>query len=584
ACVDCHGAHGVLESKVDVTAPARVRAKVRESPTHRRNVPDLCARCHREGAAAAIRHPENDIKKVEHYRESIHGKGLLESGLIASANCVDCHTAHQELPATDPESTVAPAHIVDTCAQCHDGIYEQYRHSVHSMEGNPDFVAAEGSPELPHCNDCHTSHSVARTDVAQFKSDILEQCGSCHQKITKTYFATYHGKVSALGNTISARCHDCHGSHNILPTSEPASLLSSANIVDTCGKCHQGSHKGFVGYLPHATHHDREDHPELFWAYFAMTMLLLGVFSFFGLHVIAWMPRSWALRREHRHHVETAHAGRRRDYVRFTGFNRTLHVMIIVSFLGLALTGMILKFSETGWAKVLAAILGGTETAGWIHRFCAVITFTYFGMHIWDVVRRFRSRKVSTMRFFFGPDSMVPTWTDVKELIGTIRWFFGLGPQPRYGKWTYWEKFDYFAVFWGVAIIGFSGLILWFPELFTHVLPGWAINVATIIHSEEALLATGFIFTIHFFNTHLRPEKFPMDTVVFTGRMSVDELKVDKPRLYEQLVATGELEQYLAEPPSPLVQRVARVFGFTALTIGIVVVVLIVHGLLTVGL
>ena len=139
-------------------------------------------------------------------------------------------------------------------------------------------------------------------------------------------------------------------------------------------------------------------------------------------------------------------------------------------------------------------------------------------------------------------------------------------------------------MFWGVAIIGLSGLVLWFPELATRVLPGWMINVSTIIHSEEALLAAGFIFTIHFFNTHLRPEKFPMDRVVFTGRMTVDELKIDKPRLYEELVASGELEQYLVDPPSPRARRFAHVFGFTALTIGIICVVLIVHGLLTVGL
>ena len=80
---------------------------------------------------------------------------------------------------------------------------------------------------------------------------------------------------------------------------------------------------------------------------------------------------------------------------------------------------------------------------------------------------------------------------------------------PGYGRFTYWEKFDYFAVFWGMIIIGFTGLVLWFPEFFTRILPGWSINVATIIHSDEALLAVGFIFTIHFFNTHFRPDKFP---------------------------------------------------------------------------
>ena len=104
------------------------------------------------------------------------------------------------------------------------------------------------------------------------------------------------------------------------------------------------------------------------------------------------------------------------------------------------------------------------------------------------------------------------------------------GRGRAYGRCTYWEKFDYFAVFWGMFIIGSTGLFLWFPEFFTIVLPGWFVNVATIIHSDEALLAVAFIFTIHFFNTHFRPDKFPMDPVIFTGRVPLEELKRDKPR------------------------------------------------------
>jgi cytochrome b subunit of formate dehydrogenase len=165
------------------------------------------------------------------------------------------------------------------------------------------------------------------------------------------------------------------------------------------------------------------------------------------------------------------------------------------------------------------------------------------------------------------------------EFVETMKWFLHKGERPQYGRWTYWEKFDYFAVFWGVGMIGVSGLILWFPEVFTYVLPGWAINVASIIHSDEALLATGFIFTIHFFNTHFRPEKFPIDPVIFTGRMSVEELKHDKPQFYDDLVARGELEQYMAEPASPLKVRVAKIFGFTALAVGFTLVGLIIYAM-----
>jgi cytochrome b subunit of formate dehydrogenase len=174
---------------------------------------------------------------------------------------------------------------------------------------------------------------------------------------------------------------------------------------------------------------------------------------------------------------------------------------------------------------------------------------------------------------------MVPNRQDLKEFIATMKWFVGRGPRPQYGRWTYWEKFDYFAVFWGVFIIGSTGLALWFPIFFTRFIPGSFINVATIIHSDEALLATGFIFTVHFFNTHLRPEKFPMDTTVFTGRMSLVELKRDKPREYAELVESGRLEENLAEPHPEIVVRGIRAFAWMALAIGSFVVVWIVYAM-----
>jgi cytochrome b subunit of formate dehydrogenase len=201
-------------------------------------------------------------------------------------------------------------------------------------------------------------------------------------------------------------------------------------------------------------------------------------------------------------------------------------------------------------------------------------------LHMWDVAKRFRRSGLSLRKFFLGPDTLVPRWSDVGELLRTLRWFLGRGPRPQYGAWTYWEKFDYFAVFWGVAIIGSTGLCLWFPEAFTRLLPGWTINVASIIHSDEALLATGFIFTIHFFNTHFRPEKFPMDTVVFTGRMSLAELRHDKPRLYEELTTSGRLDRNLADPPTPAHITAARIFGTSALIVGFTLVGLIIYAML----
>ena len=269
-----------------------------------------------------------------------------------------------------------------------------------------------------------------------------------------------------------------------------------------------------------------------------------------------------------------------REFVRFSRLHRTLHACMIVSFLTLAVTGLSLKFSYTAWAFRLARVLGGFETAGFIHRTAALLMFGTFTTHLVTLVRDKRRNKSSWRLLLLGPNTLLPTRRDAQEFAGTMKWFLGLGPRPEYGRWTYWEKFDYFAVFWGIVVIGSTGLSLWFPVFFTRFLPGSFINVATIIHSDEALLATGFIFTVHFFNTHLRPEKFPMDTTIFTGHMPVAELKRDKPREYAALLAAGELEQHLEEPQPAIVVKAFRAFAWTALAIGLSVVVWIIYAMI----
>jgi cytochrome b subunit of formate dehydrogenase len=269
-----------------------------------------------------------------------------------------------------------------------------------------------------------------------------------------------------------------------------------------------------------------------------------------------------------------------REFVRFTRHERVTHAVMIISFLSLALTGLTLKFSYTPWAANVSWLLGGFQTCGYIHRTAAVIMFVNFAGHLVGLVKLRKAKYKSWKEMILGENSMVPGPNDLREFIGTLKWFIGAGPRPKYGRWTYWEKFDYFAVFWGIFIIGSTGLTLWFPVFFTRFLPGWFINVGTIIHSDEALLATGFIFTVHFFNTHLRPEKFPMDTTVFTGRMKLSELKRDKPREYAKMVETGELESRLVEPYPSIVIRAFRTFAWAALIIGSSIAVWIVYAMI----
>ena len=272
--------------------------------------------------------------------------------------------------------------------------------------------------------------------------------------------------------------------------------------------------------------------------------------------------------------------GEERQFVRFTRLQRILHICMIVSFLSLATTGLTLKFSYTKWAAVLSRLLGGFESAGNIHRSAAIVMFGVFIAHLVDLYKLKRREHTTWRSLVLGPGSMVPNRRDLTELIGTLKWFVGRGKRPAYGRWTYWEKFDYFAVFWGIAVIGSTGLTLWFPVFFTRFIPGSFLNVATIVHSDEALLATGFIFTVHFFNTHLRPEKFPMDITVFTGRMPLEELKRDKPREYEALVAAGKLEEQMGEPYQPIVTQTIRAFAWAALAVGFMIVLWIIYAVL----
>ncbi|MFZ2492220.1 MAG: cytochrome c3 family protein [Thermoanaerobaculia bacterium] len=280
SCKECHGTHGIL---------GKLQTASLTFPT---NVPLLCARCHREGQKAAVRYKGTQHQIIESYTDSIHGKGLLKSGLTVTATCTNCHTAHGVLPKTDPASSVNRTNVPETCGKCHHGIEEKFSKSIHAT-----MVGKTDKP-LPVCNDCHTAHTIRRADAEGFKLDIMEKCGRCHGEIAKTYFDTYHGKVSQLGSTKTAKCYDCHGAHDILPVSDPRSHLSRGNVVQTCKKCHAGATRRFAGYLSHATHHDPKKYPWLFWSFWGMTGLLVGTFAIGGAHTLLWLPRAFQMRKE----------------------------------------------------------------------------------------------------------------------------------------------------------------------------------------------------------------------------------------------------------------------------------------------
>jgi cytochrome b subunit of formate dehydrogenase len=261
-----------------------------------------------------------------------------------------------------------------------------------------------------------------------------------------------------------------------------------------------------------------------------------------------------------------------RHFMRFTRAQRYLHAALFSSFLGLAATGLPLRFSESIWARGLAKGVGGFGAILFFHKFCALVLTVAFLIHLKEIVTRGIIHREKGI--FWGATSMVANWKDVKDLFGHIRWFLGLGPKPKFDRYAYWEKFDYWAVFWGMIVIGFSGYAMWFAPFFARFLPGWALNAVLVIHSEEGLLAILFIFSIHFVNTHLRPDSFPMDMVVFTGVESEEEFKTKRPLEYQRLKAQGKLEGRIAEAPGIWQINFSKVVGFTAIVIGLVLLVL----------
>jgi cytochrome b subunit of formate dehydrogenase len=580
SCQDCHGHHDIMP------------VKQADSPVFKMNLPQTCARCHTNANVTAeykMKYPQVGGQ----YLDSIHGRALLKMGLIVAPSCNDCHGVHDIKRSVDRSSPINHANVAKTCGKCHVSVEKIYNNSVHGQ------LLAKGDPKGPVCTDCHSAHEIEPPVNGHFKMASDQRCGRCHEDRLTHYRDTYHGKAMALGkpNVAAdvAACFDCHGHHDVLPPSNPKSHLSRSNIVATCRQCHPGANASFTKYVPHANPLDRKNYPTLHAVFIFMTLLLVGTFSFFGLHTLLWLFRSlWLFLHDSKTYREAKIQTQKGDewFTRFPPFHRFQHLLVVTSFLLLVITGMPLKFFYTDWAKVIFDILGGASVARTLHHFGAIITFLYFAIHLGGVLsmswqRRSVLRDPATGRFslkrllsfLFGPDSMIPTWQDWKDFVAHQKWFFGHGPKPQFDRWTYWEKFDYFAVFWGVFAIGLSGLILWFPVVFSRFLPGWMINIAQIVHSDEALLAAGFIFTVHFFNTHFRLEKFPMDTVIFSGRVSKTEMLHERKRWYDRLVATGRLDDFRIRDEWERWKGIARGFGYGFFGLGVFLLLLIIYAM-----
>jgi len=567
--------------------------------------PRACLECHEDSVTAAefktSVHGQNSCTSchVEINNLAKHADGDIEVGQVSCAGChqdvaashagsvhaeneVGCIECHAQIHSLQSGALSKPE-VALLCENCHDT--EAYQASAHAK------AVAAGNLDAPSCTDCHGLHEIKTLGEGSEAHLIhTEACVDCHSSedvierndlrphTVETFLESYHGKSVELGfPELVAGCADCHTPHMALPASDPASSIHPANLVETCSQCHPKATVQFTKYYAHADHADSENYPILYYTFMAMTGLLVGTFAVFWIHTLLWMFRGFIENREkqklmaqgHEHHITEAH----RQYQRFQKRHIFLHLTVIVSFLGLSLTILPLKFYEQEWARQMMEFFGGVEYAGLIHRGCAILTFYYFLSAILmsiDFLFVRRDYQANWLLRLFGPDSLMPNFRDIRDIKAMVLWFFFKGPKPTFERWTYWEKFDFLAVFWGMFAIGGSGLLLWFPELFGAFLPGWMFNVATIIHSDEALLATGFIFTVHFFNTHGRPEKFPMDFVIFNGQLSKEEFIEERGDQWKRYEDAGVTEDYHMEKVSgPLYDFVFKGIGFIALFTGL---------------
>ena len=542
-----------------------------------------CVRCHMDlweeaqktdgnGDNARLGHV---VEQIESYMGSIHARPNIDDQSRTNATCYDCHDAHYVAPIDQQAGINGRENIPEICGKCHTDIRDTYLTSVHGNE------LSSGNTEAAVCTDCHSSHGVKEPHDATGRVAITANCGGCHQEPLESYTETYHGKITRLGYGETAKCYDCHGSHGIQRVDHEDSKVHNGNRLETCQSCHADATEGYVTFQPHGNTHDIEKYPMMWFASKGMIALLLGTFSFFWLHSALWFYREYQDRKhgKNRPHImlEDLPQGQT-HFRRFTRWWRLAHLVGALSIMLLALTGLTVLFSGSAWAPAVMQLLGGPASAGVLHRIGAIgfmgvffIHLIYFAIHISRTWRTFE---------WFGPNSLIPNWDDLTDAIAMFRWFFGLGPRPVLDHFSYWEKFDYWAPFWGMTIIGVSGVMMWFPAVTASFLPGWVFNVAAIVHGEEAILAVVFLFTVHFFNNHFRPDKFPLDTTMFTGSVPLEHYRHEHRREYDRLVASGELDKYLVAAPSTPMARGSSILGTVLIIIGLTLLALVTLGFL----
>jgi cytochrome b subunit of formate dehydrogenase len=522
--------------------------------------------------AASMQHP---------IRRSLPALALLCAASIAMVLATP--RAKAEEPSANPDNAA--------CLGCHGAAgFEAPRADgkTRPLSVAEESFAASVHGKTLNCVDCHAMQaSVPHTAVTKSAAEWREQtlainrnCVNCHSEAQKSYVQTHHGKVAALGFADTASCSDCHGSHAILHPSDPASRVSTGKVLAMCRECHVDATAGFATFQPHATTNDFARYPYTWVTSKFLLAMIVSALGLFWIHSALWFWRELRDRQQAKPRPQVrieAVPPLKGDHVhRWSGMWRIAHLAFAASVIGLTATGIPLLYPNTAWAPVIEQWLGGPAMVSALHKWTGVVMLAIFVWHILYVAvhlaREWKEFKL------FGPYSLLPTWQDAWDIAAMCKWFVGRGPRPVFDHWWYMQKVDYWAPFWGIFMLTVSGAMLWFKNITADYLPGWAFNVATILHGEEALLAAVYLFTIHYFSTHWRPDKFPLDLVMFTGTIPLDEFQRDYGVEYRRLVESGKISSYVVEAPSSPMTLGSRILGFSLVIAGLVLLVMMADG------
>lgn len=527
-CYSCHGRHDIFPSNET------------RSNTHRLNLPQTCGACHSEYGIK--KDPEIRIARaVEIYLGSIHGKDIA-GGIEEAATCNDCHGTHNLKGAADTQSMVNKRNIPNTCAQCHEDIYNNYINGIHGK------ALLAGITDTPVCTDCHGEHSILSTldpQAQTFFMALSEQiCADCHEDpriinkyglkagTLKTYQDSYHGMANVRGSQNASTCVSCHGSHLILPATNVNSTIHPDNVAETCGHCHPNADARFAQSYTHAIISEENN---------IINSIVKNAYILIIVLVVVGMAAHNAIILS-KYILEKYYSNNKQPSIkRFDKHVIVQHIMLTITFTVLVITGFALRFPDAMWVKFLTRFGLSEEVRSLLHRIAAILMIGTAVHHVIYILFT-RAGRMEIRSIFLNLQ-------DIRDIKTNILYHLGKAEkQPQFDKYDYSEKVEYWALIWGTIIMILTGFILWFPTYFIDFLPNWAIKVSETIHYYEAWLATLAILVWHFFFVIFHPDEYPMSLSWLTGKMSVKEAKSRHPKWYQKIKDTSNsIEEKVTE-------------------------------------